>query len=346
MSELFLRNLATKELVTIKCDLAKVTVGEFKELAKKALQLDEAVELFGVAFCKDVVELNQAEEKTPLGKTGLAAGDVVILRPTSLRVTIKKKYKPTTSSESGSSSGSRVSSDMTEDRIWAVLETAKPADKKDLLEWLDKRAQKAIESKNFLKVPAKVLVEVLKRDSLRINEGKAFIPILAWLKAHCKNPDDKEEIKKVGAEIIPLIRFPTMSTTDIASKIVPLGILEQADVLELFTYLAIRDKSKPGTTLPALKKKWNTTKRRCGTELSYASMWDANGILYYIGTKKGTQVWQNPHTNGDVAVTTSQIGGMSGSVDYLVGRTPQSCWIPSSNIETNGSWFQLDLKKI
>jgi len=197
----------------------------------------------------------------------------------------------------------------------------------------------------FLKVSAKCLAEVLKRDSLRINEGKAFVPILAWLKAHCKNPDDKDEIKKVGAEIIPLIRFPTMSTSDIASKVVPLGILDQSDVLELFTYLAVRDKSKPGTTLPPLNKKWNTTRRRYGLELTYVSMWDTNGILYYIGTKKGTQGYTNPQQSGDIIVTTSQIGSMSGSVDYLVGRTGNSCWIPLSNYETNGSWFQIDLKK-
>jgi len=36
---------------------------------------------------------------------------------------------------------------------------------------------------------------------------------------------------------------------------------------------------------------------------------------------------------------------MSGSVDNLVARTGSATWIPLSNYQSNGSWFQIDLRK-
>jgi len=79
-------------------------------------------------------------------------------------------------------------------------------------------------------------------------------------------------------------------------------------------------------------------------ELKYVYDWDENGILYYIGTQCKTTTWQNPHTMGYVQITTSQLI-MQGTVDAYVARTGSPCWIPSSNYQTNGSWFQIDLKK-
>jgi len=144
------------------------------------------------------------------------------------------------------------------------------------------------------------------------------------------------------SDFIPHIRFPTLSTTDLASRVVPLGILESDEILSLFSWAAVKDK---GGSLPSNLKKWSSVKRKGGVELKYVSDWDDNGLFCYIGTKKRTAAWTNPQTAGDVSITTSQFGGMSGSVDNLVARTSSATWIPSSNYQTNGSWFQIDLRK-
>jgi len=144
------------------------------------------------------------------------------------------------------------------------------------------------------------------------------------------------------ADFIPSIRFPVLATADLASKVVPLGILESDDILSLFSWAAIKDK---GGSLPSNLKKWNSNKRKGGVELKYQSDWDDNGLFSYIGSRKKTTSWSNPYSIGEVTITTSQLGGMSGSVENLVGRVSTATWIPSNNYQTNGSWFQIDLKK-
>jgi len=134
-----------------------------------------------------------------------------------------------------------------------------------------------------------------------------------------------------------------MQTADLASKVVPLGILESGDILELFTYIAVREK---GSSTP-LTKKWNTTKRKSGLEFKYVSDWDTNGILYWLGSEKGTSTsWNNPYSSGKIAMANSQHGGMSGSLDAIVARSGSSCWIPSTNYTMNGNWFTIDFKTI
>ncbi len=41
--------------------------------------------------------------------------------------------------------------------------------------------------------------------------------------------------------------------------------------------------------------------------LRYASDFDQNGLLYYIGSAGGTRAYVNPHVSGDVVVTWSSI---------------------------------------
>jgi len=145
-------------------------------------------------------------------------------------------------------------------------------------------------------------------------------------------------------DFLPHIRFPTFNSADLASKVVPLGLLDSDDVLALFSWAAIKEKT--GSSLPtSIAKKWSGVKRKGGLELKYVSDWDDNGLFYYIGTRKKSTYWSNPQTSGEVSITTSQLGGMSGSVDNIVARSGSATWIPSSNYQTNGSWFAVDLKK-
>jgi hypothetical protein len=50
----------------------------------------------------------------------------------------------------------------------------------------------------------------------------------------------------------------------------------------------------------------------------YASAFDQNGLLYYIGSAGGTRGYVNPHVSGDVVVTWSSI--YSGHVEYFVNN--------------------------
>lgn len=47
-----------------------------------------------------------------------------------------------------------------------------------------------------------------------------------------------EKLKNNLASVLPLIRFPTMTIFEFANSIVPMNVLNQDIVINIFTYLA------------------------------------------------------------------------------------------------------------
>jgi hypothetical protein len=61
--------------------------------------------------------------------------------------------------------------------------------------------------------------------------------------------------------------------------------------------------------------------------LTYLSDGDANGLFYYLGTKRNTTAWSNPAGNG-LTVTASAVE--NGSVEQLCNRNGNDFWTPSA----------------
>jgi len=68
-------------------------------------------------------------------------------------------------------------------------------------------------------------------------------------------------------------------------------------------------------------------------------------MVFFIILVQGKTTTYQIQTAGYIQVTISQLGSMNGSIDNLVARNPSTTWIPSTNYQTNGSWFCVDLKK-
>jgi hypothetical protein len=79
-----------------------------------------------------------------------------------------------------------------------------------------------------------------------------------------------------------------------------------------------------------------TTTTTTTKELTYASNGDVNGLAYFIGTKKSTVTWQNPHNNG-LIMSASDIA--AGTIDSLVDRQPSEFY--TSTIDN--SWIKLTI---
>jgi hypothetical protein len=71
----------------------------------------------------------------------------------------------------------------------------------------------------------------------------------------------------------------------------------------------------------------------------YASDFDQNGLLYYIGSAGGTRGYVNPHVSGDVVVTWSSI--QAGRVEYFVNYQFNNQYCYTKDIP--GSWMMVDL---
>jgi len=69
----------------------------------------------------------------------------------------------------------------------------------------------------------------------------------------------------VLGDVVDWIRFPTLSTEDVASKVVLEGLLTPVQTLELFTYLAQKDTGeKPGPSLSKFKATYRKGASRYG----------------------------------------------------------------------------------
>jgi len=90
------------------------------------------------------------------------------------------------------------------------------------LEYIDINIADIVKSPEWVKAPKEVLLKILRSDTLSIPEADLFDGCVAWAKTECKKGDrkaDTDTLKKVMVDILPLIRFPTMSTTDVAAKV-------------------------------------------------------------------------------------------------------------------------------
>jgi len=97
-----------------------------------------------------------------------------------------------------------------------------------------------------------------------------FDAVVAWAKSSIKSAattsagDEKEAdaLKKVLVDLLPLIRFPCMSTQDVAVRVGPSGLLETEQVLDLYTYLGMKGGGNKTAKLGKSLAKFNARERK------------------------------------------------------------------------------------
>jgi len=126
------------------------------------------------------------------------------------------------------------------------------------LDFVDPIMMQLLNTTKFKKLPKSVLLDLLKRDTLIVNEFSLFEAVLSWAKTRArlilklryqqKKEVNKDKIKKkisiqslskILAPLLPYIRFPTLSTHQIIGKIHPLNILSNEQIRDLCTYASL-----------------------------------------------------------------------------------------------------------
>jgi len=85
------------------------------------------------------------------------------------------------------------------------------------------------------------MIQVLKSNKLEVEEVRLWQSMIPWVLKQCqeqKVEDTTENKRKILENIIPLIRFPVMQMSDLVQSVSPTGLLPQATLLKLFTFLA------------------------------------------------------------------------------------------------------------
>jgi len=131
---------------------------------------------------------------------------------------------------------------LTVENIGTKISSSKGEKLNLCLGWIDKSAKKVFESKAVLSFSKETLKSILTRDSLgSIKEIDLFEALIRWGRAKTKE-DTSEALKATIKDLLPLIRFPLMTSADLASKVVPTSLLTQTQILQLFTYVSTADR--------------------------------------------------------------------------------------------------------
>jgi len=140
-------------------------------------------------------------------------------------------------------------------------ETKDSKRRKIILEYIDIYASDIFKNKSGLNALSKeTFLEIIKSDKLNCKEGEVFEAVVSWSKNAVK--EKKEDEKKIMAELLPHVRFPNMTTQDIAVSVSPSGLLDPNQILDLFTYLGMKGSSDKKPKLPKSLEGFNIKERK------------------------------------------------------------------------------------
>jgi len=96
--------------------------------------------------------------------------------------------------------------------------------------WIDKHTKKILENKQWEKMSKELLITIIKRDTLGVSkEIDIFDGVIRWGRAHAESKKP-EDLKVALKDVIKHIRFPLLTSGDLASKVVPSGVLEASQI--------------------------------------------------------------------------------------------------------------------
>jgi len=173
---------------------------------------------------------------------------------------------------------------------------------------------------------------LLENDNLSVDEIALFNAAVKWGKAEAKkqNKDEKPEVlQKLLEDVLPLIRFPTMEVAEIASIVAPTGVLEQAQLVQLFSFCAVQDEKiralmpqPPFSSKPREGMGWAWDEKKHGSAVTISNKnltAQMSGSSWNNGLVTGNKLFTNGTHYWEVKIdhsTSDMIGVCSASINY------------------------------
>jgi len=174
------------------------------------------------------------------------------------------------------------------------------------LNYIELHTDKVIKTDGFLSLSASRLIELLRSSKLDVKEVDLWNAVVAWAKRETNRQHldvNSKNMRTVLKDIIPMIRFPTMSTEEISVHVAPLDLLDNTQLLQVFSYLGGNKSMKitfSTVTREANLVRWSFDgRRRGGSGLiltdEHTIAVNQRGISYVLGSrsfKKGKHAWR------------------------------------------------------
>lgn len=129
--------------------------------------------------------------------------------------------------------------------VFCILPNAQQLEEKELLNrcWkvIDEQAEEALKSDGFATLERSLIEEVVKRDTLNIEEVALFKAVNLWATKKCEKEgltaDGSVKRKFLGENIVKAIRFPVMKQQEFAGVVLDTKILTPDEVFDVVKYL-------------------------------------------------------------------------------------------------------------
>lgn len=180
----------------------------------------------------------------------------------------------------------------------------------------------------FARLPAAWLEELLQSDHIVVkSEQEVFLGLQQWHAAQDPKPSDEALGRLLGCVRWALLDEAFLTGTVNSSRL--FATAEHAMIMAAALQQALF-RSKP------------RARRGRGVACVFSSAFDTNGALYYIATQGGARPYRNPHTAGDVVVSSShtyQYFRASVLVDHISEPCPNYIYC----VGNSDSWMAVDL---
>ena len=180
-----------------------------------------------------------------------------------------------------------IEHNLTDDGVCDVLGQSLANNEQSLvdacLRHIEHHTAAVFQSPKFLEVSVDVLEQIVSKDTLDVSELDLFHACIAWANhqtmttSPTKANVDGKVLRRHLEPVVPLIRFPTMTTEEFATFVVPLNILTDTETCNVYKYF----------TCPERPEKWFQTARRKRPSDRRSRTDSAEGLYPELGNVDG-----------------------------------------------------------
>jgi len=173
-----------------------------------------------------------------------------------------------------------LQSNLTDDAVCDVLDQCLSISEQPVvdacLRHIENHTPAVFQSQSFLQIGPEVLKRIVALDTLDVSELDLFHACVAWanhraVTASPSRPSVYGRVLRHYLEpLVPLIRFPTMTTSEFATFVVPLNVLSDTETCNVYKYF----------TCPERPEKWFQTAKRKRPGDGESRVEGAEGGLY------------------------------------------------------------------
>jgi hypothetical protein len=244
------------------------TVADLKSFLSSELDLDknyaDKYNYFSIEYGKDLIDLSAVNNSTVLSAVPINNRSTILaVAPAELKPAYSKTKLVPNKEEVKEEKKEQKEVDkyagLTHNNIFTKLsETTNATKRKILLEYVEIYASKIFPNPKALEWDEATVNNLVQSNELNADEATVLDFLQKYTTA--KNISIKP--------FLSYVRFPIMSTQDIATKVAPFNLLEQQEILDLFTYLGMKQaagdnaEALKATKVPDSLKKFSAEKRK------------------------------------------------------------------------------------